>query len=150
MNLIGSILPVSHIVLNIEISSKKRLFEQVGSLLETWVGLPGSSVFDCLFAREKLGSTGLGYGVAIPHGRHPDVHEITALFIRTKEPIDFDAPDNKPVSLFFVLQVPETATAAGNHLEILQQLAERFNDKTVRDALIQACTPEEVRRLLTE
>lgn len=150
MNFIGSILPVSRILLDADVTSKKRLFEQIGTLLEQQCGLPHADVFDCLFARERLGTTGLGHGVAIPHGRHACVKEITGVFVRTKEPIDFDAPDNKPVSLVFVLLVPESATAAGEHLNILQLLAERFNEKTVRDALMQAAAPEDVFRLLAE
>ena len=92
MKAIGEILPVSHIVLDLDVSSKKRLFEEVGKLLETDSGLSQSDVFDCLFAREKLGSTGLGHGVAIPHGRHANVSHITAAFVRAAERLIFDAP----------------------------------------------------------
>ncbi|WP_314342871.1 PTS IIA-like nitrogen regulatory protein PtsN [Simonsiella muelleri] len=147
MKAIGEILPVSHIVLDLDVSSKKRLFEEVGKLLETDSGLSQSDVFDCLFAREKLGSTGLGHGVAIPHGRHANVSHITAAFVRTAEAIDFDAPDNQPVSLIFVLLVPEQAT--GEHLEILSHLASQFSDKNVRE-LLQKCTDAaEVTKILS-
>ena len=114
MSLIGEILPLSHIVLDLEVSSKKRVFEQAGLLLENEAGLARADVFDCLFAREKLGTTGLGQGVAIPHGRHASVKKAVGAFIRTQEPVAFDAPDGKPVSLIFVLLVPENAT--GEHL----------------------------------
>lgn len=134
MKAISEILPLSRVVLDMEASSKKRLFEQVAQLLHEQVGLPQSDVFDCLVARERLGSTGLGHGVAMPHGRHSDVQAACGVFVRLKEAVDFDAPDNKPVSLVFVLLVPESAT--GEHLEILSHLAERFADKTVRDALL--------------
>ncbi|WP_277074644.1 PTS IIA-like nitrogen regulatory protein PtsN [Simonsiella muelleri] len=147
MKAIGEILPVSHIVLDLDVSSKKRLFEEVGKLLETDSGLSQSDVFDCLFAREKLGSTGLGHGVAIPHGRHANVSHITAAFVRAAEAIDFDAPDNQPVSLIFVLLVPEQAT--GEHLEILSHLASQFSDKNVRE-LLQKCTDAaEVTKILS-
>ena len=147
MKAIGEILPVSHIVLDLDVSSKKRLFEEVGKLLETDSGLSQSDVFDCLFAREKLGSTGLGHGVAIPHGRHANVSHITAAFVRTAEAIDFDAPENQPVSLIFVLLVPEQAT--GEHLEILSHLASQFSDKNVRE-LLQKCTDAaEVTKILS-
>ena len=147
MKAIGEMLPVSHIVLDLDVSSKKRLFEEVGKLLETDSGLSQSDVFDCLFAREKLGSTGLGHGVAIPHGRHANVSHITAAFVRTAEAIDFDAPDNQPVSLIFVLLVPEQAT--GEHLEILSHLASQFSDKNVRE-LLQKCTDAaEVTKILS-
>ena len=147
MSLIGEILPLSHIVLDLEVSSKKRVFEQAGLLLENEAGLARADVFDCLFAREKLGTTGLGQGVAIPHGRHASVKKAVGAFIRTQEPVAFDAPDGKPVSLIFVLLVPENAT--GVHLEVLSKLAGRFSQKAVREALMSA-DAQEVRRILTE
>ena len=148
MSLIGEILPLSHIMLDLEVSSKKRVFEQAGLLLENEAGLARADVFDCLFAREKLGTTGLGQGVAIPHGRHASVKKAMGAFIRTKEPVSFDAPDGKPVSLIFVLLVPENAT--GEHLEVLSKLAGKFSQKAVREALMNAISPEEVQHLLTE
>ena len=147
MSLIGEILPLSHIVLDLEVSSKKRVFEQAGLLLENEAGLARADVFDCLFARENLGTTGLGQGVAIPHGRHASVKKAVGAFIRTQEPVAFDAPDGKPVSLIFVLLVPENAT--GEHLEVLSKLAGRFSQKAVREALMSA-DAQEVRRILTE
>ena len=147
MSLIGEILPLSHIVLDLEVSSKKRVFEQAGLLLENEAGLARADVFDCLFAREKLGTTGLGQGVAIPHGRHASVKKAVGAFFRTQEPVAFDAPDGKPVSLIFVLLVPENATGA--HLEVLSKLAGRFSQKAVREALMSA-DAQEVRRILTE
>ena len=146
MSLIGNILPVSHIVLDLEVSSKKRLFEEAGLLLESESGLSRAAVFECLFAREKLGTTALGHGVAIPHGRHAEVQAATGAFIRLKEAVDFDAPDGEPVSLVFVLLVPEAAT--GEHLALLSHLARLFNEKSVREALRSCQTPEEARALL--
>ncbi|KPN73869.1 MULTISPECIES: PTS IIA-like nitrogen regulatory protein PtsN [Neisseria] len=148
MSLISEILPLSHIVLDLEVSSKKRIFEQAGLLLENEAGLARADVFDCLFAREKLGTTGLGQGVAIPHGRHASVKKAVGAFIRTQEPVAFDAPDGKPVSLIFVLLVPENAT--GEHLEVLSKLAGRFSQKSVREALMAATSAEEVQQLLKE
>ena len=143
---LSDILPVSHIILDAETSSKKRLFECVVQLFAAQSGLPQSEIFDCLVARERLGSTALGQGVAMPHGRHASVSAATGAFIRLKEPIEFDAPDNKPVSLVFVLLVPEAATS--EHLELLAHLAGRFSEKSVRDALQSCGTPEAARDLL--
>ena len=140
MTSLDDILPVSHIILDAEISSKKRLFECVAQLFAEQSGLSQTEVFDCLIARERLGSTALGQGVAMPHGRH------AGAFVRLKEPIEFDAPDNKPVSLVFVLLVPEAAT--GEHLALLSHLARLFNEKSVREALRSCQTPEEARALL--
>ena len=146
MTSLDDIIPVSHIILDAEISSKKRLFECVAQLLAEQSGLPQAEVFDCLVARERLGSTALGQGVAMPHGRHASVPAATGAFVRLKTPIEFDAPDNKPVSLVFVLLVPEAATS--EHLELLGHLAGLFNEKSVREALHSCQTPEEARALL--
>ena len=146
MTSLADILPVSHIILDAEISSKKRLFECVAQLLAEQSGLPQAEVFDCLVARERLGSTALGQGVAMPHGRHASVPAATGAFVRLKTPIEFDAPDNKPVSLVFVLLVPEAATS--EHLQLLGHLAGLFNEKSVREALRACQTPEEARALL--
>ena len=146
MTSLDDILPVSHIILDAEISSKKRLFECVAQLLAEQSGLPQAEVFDCLVARERLGSTALGQGVAMPHGRHASVPAATGAFVRLKTPIEFGAPDNKPVSLVFVLLVPEAATS--EHLELLGHLAGLFNEKSVREALHSCQTPEEARALL--
>ena len=148
MSLICEILTSSHILLDLEVSSKKRLFEQAGLLLENEAGVARSEVFDCLFAREKLGSTGLGHGVAVPHGRLASLKKAVGVFIRSKEPIPFDAPDGKPVSLVMVLLVPENA--AGTHLEVLSKLAGKFSDKGVREQLMQAADAAGILRILTE
>ncbi|OAM30441.1 PTS IIA-like nitrogen-regulatory protein PtsN [Eikenella sp. NML03-A-027] len=147
MSLIGNILPLSHIVLDLEVSSKKRLFEEAGLLLESESGLSRTAVFECLFAREKLGTTALGHGVAIPHGRYAEVQAATGAFIRLKEAVDFDAPDGEPVSLVFVLLVPENAS--GEHLEVLSALAIKLSDKAVREQLLAAENAEAAHRILT-
>ena len=145
---LDGILPLSHIVLDLETSSKKRLFEQAAELLARDGVLPQAEVFDCLFARERLGSTAIGHGVAIPHGRLADIQQAAGVFLRLREPVDFDAPDNKPVSLVFVLAVPENE--CGQHLGVLSHLAERFADKTVREALIAAPDAQAARALLIQ
>lgn len=147
MNLIKDILPISHIVLDLEVGSKKRLFEQAGLLLENDQGLSRADVFDCLFSREKLGSTGLGQGVAIPHGRTSAVKHTIGAFFRLKKPVLFDAPDGLPVSLVFVLLVPENAS--GQHLQVLSELANKFSLKSIREALLTTDSKEEVQAILT-
>ena len=146
MKSVVEILPLPHIVLDMEEGSKKRLFEETARLLAAEKGLPEDAVFECLFARERLGATGLGQGVAIPHGRLACIEEPVGVFVRLKEGVDFDAPDGKPVSLVFVLLVPAEAT--GEHLEILAHLAERFSDKAVRKQLSEVQTAEEAQCLL--
>jgi len=136
MSLVARILNASHVALDLQASSKKRLFEQAGLLFENLDGIARSLVFDSLFAREKLGSTGLGQGVAIPHGRIKGLKEALGAFVRLAQPVPFDAPDGAPVSLVFVLLVPEKATE--KHLQILSELAQMFSDKSLREAMSRA------------
>ena len=133
MNLIAKLLPPSNIVLDLDVTSKKRMFEQAGLLFENNQGVARSLVFDSLFARERLGSTGLGHGVAIPHGRIKGLKEAVGAFVRLAQPVPFDAPDGKPVTLVFVLLVPEHATES--HLQILSELAQMFADRELRERL---------------
>ena len=133
MNLIAKLLPQSNVVLDTEASSKKRMFEQVGLLFENNQSVARSLVFDSLFARERLGSNGLGQGVAIPHGRIKGLKEPIGAFLRLKTPVAFDAPDGRPVNLIFVLLVPEQATE--QHLEILSELAQMISDRELRQNL---------------
>lgn len=148
MNLIGKLLPSTNVVLDLDASSKKRVFEQAGLLFENNQGLARSRVFDSLFARERLGSTGLGQQVAIPHGRIKGLREPVAAFIRLAEPIPFDAPDGKPVTILVFLMVPEQATQA--HLEILSELAQMLSDPTFREMLISTRDAAGVHRLLVD
>jgi PTS system nitrogen regulatory IIA component len=133
MSLVAKLLSPSHVSLDLEVSSKKRLFEQAGLIFENLDGIGRSLVFDSLFARERLGSTGLGQGVAIPHGRIKGLKEALGAFLRLAQPVPFDAPDGNPVSLVFVLLVPEKATE--KHLQILSELAQMFSDKALREAM---------------
>jgi len=133
MNLIAKLLPPSNILLDLDVTSKKRLFEQAGLLFENNQGIARSLVFDSLFARERLGSTGLGQGVAIPHGRIKGLKEAVGAFVRLSHAVPFDAPDGKPVGLVFVLLVPEQATE--QHLQILSELAQMFSDRELRERL---------------
>lgn len=133
MNLISKILPASQIVLDNESSNKKRIFERVGLLVENQQQIARSVVFDSLSARERLGSTALGQGVAIPHGRIAKLRDATGVFVKTAQPIPFDSPDGLPVNLIFVLLVPERATDL--HLQILSELAQMFSDAQFRNQL---------------
>jgi len=147
-NLIAALLPATNVLVDTDLGSKKRVFEQVGLLAENHHGVARSTVFDSLFARERLGSTGLGQGVAIPHGRIKGLREAIGVFVRTRAPIPFDAPDGQPVSLIFALLVPERATDL--HLEILAQLAQMFGDRTMRDRLAGADSAEAAHALFTQ
>src|SRR3954468_19658053 len=147
MSLVGKLLSPSHVLLDLQASSKKRLFEQAGLLFENHDGIGRSVVFESLFAREKLGSTGLGQGVAIPHGRIKGLKDALGAFIRVAQPVPFEAPDGAPVTLVFVLLVPEKATE--KHLQILSELAQLFSDRALREAMQQAPDAGALHRLIT-
>jgi len=136
MNLVSSLLELSHVALDVEATDKKALFERVAAMLEGASGLGRGQVRESLFARERLGSTGLGQGIAIPHGRVKGLRTAVGAFLRTRAPIPFDAPDNQPVSLIFVLLVPERASDL--HLQILSELAQMFSDRDLRRQLATA------------
>lgn len=108
-------------------SSKKRVLENISKCIcEDINTLDPNQLFDSLVAREKLGSTGLGQGIAIPHCRMPSCDSIIGTLVKLQEPIDFDAIDGKPVDLIFVLLVPEQADE--EHLQVLARIAELFSD----------------------
>jgi len=134
MNRLAAILPASNVLVRVDATSKKRAFENAGLLFENQHAIARATVTDNLFARERLGSTGLGHGVAIPHGRIKGLKNPLAAVLRLEQPIGFDAPDDEPVSLLIFLLVPEAATQ--RHLEILSEIAELLSDRTLRDQLM--------------
>lgn len=136
MSQIAQLLPAANILLDLDAGSKASLFDAVAGLFETKHGLSRRPVVDSLLARERLGSTGLGQGIAIPHGRIRGLTEAQGAFVRLKSPILFDAPDGKPVALVFVLLVPEQATE--QHLQLLSELAQMFSESRFRESLAAA------------
>ena len=111
MNRLSSILPIAQVLVGVEATSKKRAFEEAGLLFENLHGLSRALVTDSLFARERLGSTGLGHGVAIPHGRIKGLKAPMAAVFQLAEPIGFDAPDEQPVNLLIFLLVASAAAS---------------------------------------
>ncbi|HTS52414.1 MAG TPA: PTS sugar transporter subunit IIA [Burkholderiales bacterium] len=146
MGLISSLLDPSHVALDVEATNKRELFERVAALLEGASGLSRSQVVGSLLARERLGSTGLGQGIAIPHGRVKGLRDAVGAFVRVRTPIAFDAPDSQPVNLAFVLLVPERATDL--HLQILSELAQMFSDRELRRLLAVAPDAPSAQRLI--
>jgi PTS system nitrogen regulatory IIA component len=147
MNAIAQLLPAANVCLDLEATSKARLFEAIGALFEAGEGLATRVVVGSLAAREKLGSTGLGQGIAIPHGRIKGLKTAVGAYARLKAPIAFDAPDGKPVAQVFVLLVPEQATE--QHLQLLSELAQMFSDRAFRERLAGAVDAAAVHDLFT-
>lgn len=146
MNLIAPLIRPENVVVDLDAASKKRLFELAGQLFQTNCGISAAEVFESLFSREKLGSTALGYGIAIPHGRIKGLKDTACACIRLKAPIDFDAPDNLPVDLVFILLAPATATDL--HLQILGELAQMLSDAGFRERLRRAPDAASLRALI--
>lgn len=146
MNRISRLLAPNDVLVNLVVTSKKRLFEQAGLLFENSHGIERGKVFDALLSRERLGSTGLGQGVAIPHGRIKGLEQAVGAVIRVASPVPFDAPDGEPVSLLVFLLVPENATE--EHLEILSELAELLSDQQIRESLMKQDDPARIHKIL--
>ena len=133
MHLIDLLSP-SRVAVGASVTSKKRLLELLARLLADSAGQDRERLlFDSLCTREKLGSTGLGHGIAIPHGRSTAIGSATGAFVRLAEPVDFGAADGKPVDLVFALAVPEHFS--NQHLLLLSQLAEMFSDAPFTERL---------------
>jgi PTS system nitrogen regulatory IIA component len=146
MNRLSSILTPAHTVVEVDATSKKRAFEEAGLLFESLHGLSRALVTDSLFSRERLGSTGLGHGVAIPHGRIKGLKAPLAAVMKLAKPIGFDAPDEKAVILLIFLLVPEAATQ--RHLEILSEIAELLSDASLRERLSSSTNAVELHSLI--
>lgn len=147
MNRLAAILPADNVLVDVDATSKKRAFEHAGLLFENQHAVARATVTDNLFARERLGSTGLGHGVAVPHGRIKGLKSPLAAVLRVKTPMPFDAPDDEPVALMIFLLVPEAATQ--RHLEILSEIAELLSDRELREQLLTVPLAADVHRLIS-
>lgn len=148
MNRLASILPKEQVLVGVDATSKKRAFEEAGLLFENLHGLSRALVTDSLFARERLGSTGLGHGVAIPHGRIKGLKSPMAAVFQLAQSIGFDAPDEQPVKILIFLLVPEAATQ--KHLEILSEIAELLSNAAVRDGMLVSPTALSLHELIAQ
>lgn len=146
---LSEVLSPDRIICGLDVPSKKRALEQVSDLLShNQTGIAAIDIYNSLLARERLGGTGVGHGVAIPHGRLQNTQQTLGAFIRLKEGIDFDAIDQQPVDLIFALIVPEEATQ--EHLQTLAQLAKLFNDEQVREKLRAAASATDLYQQLMD
>jgi PTS system nitrogen regulatory IIA component len=139
---ISDLLSEGRCITDVPATSKKKLLEQLAEIVSEAVpDGTQDAIFDSLLAREKLGSTGIGEGVAIPHCRLPQCHQAIGVLFRLSEAIDFDAIDKQPVDLVFALLVPQEAT--DEHLQVLATLAKNFNEASFRDGLRAATSDQE-------
>lgn len=146
MNALTELFTLDCIALESPSKNRAEVFAAVGELFAKQAGLDAQAIVGFLNAREDLGSTALGAGVAIPHGRVKGLRHPIAAFIKLKNPIEFAAPDGEPVSILIFLLVPEKATQ--QHLEILSSIAQLLSDQDTRKTLAAEINPEKVYQLL--
>jgi len=146
---ISELLSADRVVCNFHASSKKRALEELSALLARNTDeVDASEIFEGLIERERLGSTGLGHGVAIPHARLPGREQAMGAFIKLHNGVDFDAIDQKPADLLFALLVPDHFT--DEHLELLAGLARIFNDDALCQKLRQSSDKSQLIKVLMQ
>ncbi len=157
---LSTLLKPDSIISDIDVNSKKRVLEILAELLSLHVNIEENAndetaknensalqIFQLLIEREKLGSTGMGHGVALPHARTDRVKQATGAFIKLKQGVDFDSPDKQPTDLIFALLVPEHCTE--QHLQILASLASTFSDTVLCKAIRASSSADEIYNYLT-
>ncbi len=138
-----------HVMPSLDAEEKRELLDEMATELASKVrGLNRERLLEVLLDREKLGSTGIGYGVAIPHGKLKGVDGIIVAFGRSKKGVDFHSMDNRPVHLFFLIVAPENSTAT--HLKILASISRLLRDKAFRKRLMKASDQEELYSIIAE
>jgi PTS system nitrogen regulatory IIA component len=136
------------VIANLRVTSKKQALQELAKRAAEITNQPERAIFEVLIERERLGTTGVGQGIAIPHGKLPGLDRLYGLFARLETPIDFDAIDEQPVDLICVLLAPETAGA--DHLKALARVSRLLRDRTICDKLRGTDTGEALHALLTE
>lgn len=143
---ISALLSPQKIFIDTEVTSKKKLLQLIANIVADQTQLTESTIFSNLLNRERLGSTGLGRGFAVPHARMPELETTQACFFRLKQPVSFESPDNQPVDLVFSILIPEQAT--DEHLQILSSLARIFSNAEVCEAIRGAGGKDEIERII--
>lgn len=143
---ISALLSPHKIFIDVEVSSKKKLLELIANIAADETSLPQSSIYSNLLNRERLGSTGLGQGFAVPHARLGDLEHTVGCFFRLKQPVNFESPDNRPVDLVFTIIIPQEANE--EHLLILSSLARIFSNAEICEAIRAASSREEIEKII--
>ena len=143
---ISALLSPQKIFIDTEVTSKKKLLELIANIVADRSQIGQSIIYNNLLGRERLGSTGLGRGFAVPHARVPDLDKTLGCFFRLKDPVNFDSPDNLPVDLVFTIIISQEATE--EHLLILSALARIFSREEVCQAVREAASKEEIEAII--
>lgn len=145
---INDLLLPDGVTADLKVTSKKQALQDLAKRAAEVSGLHERTVFDVLMERERLGTTGVGNGIAIPHGKLPDLTRLYGLFARLEKPVDFEAVDDQPVDLIFLLLAPEGAGA--DHLKALARVSRLLRDRTICEKLRGSDDPDALYSLLTE
>lgn len=145
---LGDLISPDDILASMRASSKRQLLQDLSERAAEKTGIAGRQIFDTLLQRERLGSTGVGNGIAIPHGKLPGLKKITGLFARLEKPIDFEALDDEPVDIVFLLLAPEGAGA--DHLKALARIARVMREPEQVEKLRETSDPDAIYSLLTD
>lgn len=145
---LGDFLSRDAVITDIKASSKKQVLQALSEKASELTGLSARDIFDTIIQREKLGSTGVGNGVAIPHGKFSKYDRITGLFVRLERPVDFDALDDQPVDMIMMLLAPEEAGA--DHLKALSRVARVMRDRQRMDAIRNTDDSDAIHALMTD
>jgi PTS system nitrogen regulatory IIA component len=143
---LSDLMPAGGIVADVTATSRKQALHAIAELAQRSLNVSARPVLDAVLEREKLGSTGVGDGVAIPHARTDLVNQVCGVFMRLSQPVEFDAVDGRPADLIFLLLAPESAGA--EHLKALAQIARLFRRAEIREAVRAAPDAEAIARLL--
>ncbi|HJW42031.1 MAG TPA: PTS IIA-like nitrogen regulatory protein PtsN [Rhizomicrobium sp.] len=145
---ISDLLQPSAVIAGLKVQGKKQLLQELAARAATIVRQPERKIFETLTERERLGTTGVGQGIAIPHGRLSDLKEIVGVFARLEQPIDYSAVDNQPVDLVFMLLAPEGAGA--DHLKALARVSRLLRNQQATEKLRAAKTSQALYAILTD
>jgi len=145
---ISDLLKPAAVISSLKVQGKKHLLQELSARAAQVTHLPERKIFETLMERERLGTTGVGQGIAIPHGRLGDIDEIAGVFARLETPIDYDAVDNQPVDLVFMLLAPEGAGA--DHLKALARVSRLLRNQAATEKLRAAKSAEALYAILTD
>ncbi|MBO9420357.1 MULTISPECIES: PTS IIA-like nitrogen regulatory protein PtsN [Stappiaceae] len=145
---LSDLLSKDAVISRLKAKSKKQAIQELAAKAAELTGLSEREVFDTLLQRERLGSTGVGQGIAIPHGKLIRLDRLVGVFARLDKPVDFDSLDEEPVDLVFLLLAPEGAGA--DHLKALARIARQLRDATVTEGIRSAAEAEDIYELLTQ
>ncbi|MEQ8246586.1 MAG: PTS IIA-like nitrogen regulatory protein PtsN [Alphaproteobacteria bacterium] len=145
---ISDLLSADAVVSNLKVTGKKQALQEVAAVAARITGRDERAIFDILLERERLGTTGVGHGIAIPHGKLEGLDRLYGVFARLEKPIDFDAIDDEPVDLVFVLLAPETAGA--DHLKALARISRLLRDRPLCEKIRGSDSHDAVYAILTE